>query len=78
MMFIRAASGIGLGATTANILYRYLDSVQGLDGFSRHTNAQHQQHFISGMHEPYIPSALKDDTVLKKAEFFKVRYAPIS
>jgi hypothetical protein len=50
---------IGVSAAViggCNLAYRYTDSVTGTDYFSAHTNNQHRSHFISGMHEPLIPS----------------------
>jgi hypothetical protein len=52
----RVLISAGVGGVTANTLYRYFDSVKGKDGFSEYLNKQHQKHFLSGMHEPYIPN----------------------
>lgn len=35
----------------------YVDEVKGTDGFAQHTNRQQKTRFLSGMHEPYMPTA---------------------
>lgn len=49
------------GALTLASIYgfskRYQDETKSEDAFSKHTNSQQKKHFISGMHEPYIPNS---------------------
>ena len=56
---LRFIGGGSVIAGVGNIVYRYNDSVKGTDDFARHTNAQHKEHFISGMHKPFVASSEK-------------------
>ena len=58
------AVGLGAGvAIAANLINRYLDGVDGQDRFAQHTNTQHKLRFISGMHEPFMPTEEEKDFV---------------
>ena len=54
---LRFVAGGSVIAGIGNIAYRYNDSVKGTDEFAGHTNAQHKEHFISGMHKPFVASS---------------------
>ena len=54
---MKRAVGVGAFAFgTWNIVYRYIETVKGTDPFSKHTASQHNTRFISGMHQPFIPT----------------------
>jgi hypothetical protein len=56
MLSFKNARRAVVGVAGINILYRYTDGVKGSDDFAKHTNAQHKTRFISGMHDPFMPS----------------------
>jgi hypothetical protein len=48
--------GCGVSFASVNLYHRLHKTVKGKDSFAEHTRSQHDKHFISGMHEPFIPS----------------------
>ncbi len=44
---------------------RFEDTVHGQDRFSRHTRREHQSHFISGMHAPFMPTREQRDVFMQ-------------
>lgn len=55
--------GVVIGAASANLWARFTDRVEDDDLFSKHSNAQHKAHWISGMHNPYLPSASQREVI---------------
>lgn len=52
---LRSAGVLAAAASvTTFIAHRTQDQIKGTCEFSEHTRAQHQKHFISGMHAPFI------------------------
>lgn len=68
---IRLLGGTALGVGGLNLWMRYADRVTGDDPFSQHSRAQHKKHWISGMHEPYIPSAAQQALIQKHFSQFQ-------
>lgn len=56
---MRVLGGAVAAAGSLNLWMRYTDRVEGDDPFSQHSRVQQKKHWISGMHEPYIPNALQ-------------------
>lgn len=56
MLSYKNARRAVVGIAGLNVLYRYCDYVTGTDDFAKHTNEQHQSRFISGMHDPFMPT----------------------
>lgn len=68
---MRVLGGAVVGASGLNLLLRYTDRVVGADPFSEHSREQHKKHWISGMHEPYIPNASQKEFVKKHFSQFQ-------
>lgn len=51
------------GAGGYQLWNRYSDHVEGDDSFSLHTNVQHKKHWISGMHEAYLPNSIQSEFI---------------
>lgn len=66
-MTMRILGGVAC-ASGLNLWCKFKDHVDGVDPFSKHTNTQHRKHWISGMHEPYLPN-------LSQREFFNAYFA---
>jgi hypothetical protein len=68
---LKFVAGGSVLAGVGNVAYRYSDSVRGTDEFAKHTNAQHKEHFIWGMHKPFVAST-------DQLEFFKANFKQYS
>lgn len=50
---------------------RYEDHVTLSDPFSKHSNVQHKKHWLSGMHEPYLPNGTQMEFITQHFEQFQ-------